>query len=223
MRAPTQKPLRLYAAVPAAEAHAACQGSPGLRAVSCGPVAALVEQRRRGAGSRAALRHDRIIGRALEACSAVVPFRFGTEVRSEPALRDVLAMNLEVLAGQLARVRGRVEMGLKVMLPPAPTPGATLRVAARPGFAGPCERVRALAPSADDRRERLLPIATGQVLEGCYLIAREAIDEFWAAVEDIRAVAAGLPVLGSGPWAAYSFCELALRTSSEPARCDHGS
>jgi hypothetical protein len=200
VRTPTPSSLRLYAAVPAGEAHAACPGSPGLRAVSCGPIAALVEERRSSAGPRAALRHDRIIGRALLACSAVVPFRFGTEIRSAPALRDVLAMNLDALSGRLAHVRGRVEMGLKVTLPPAPAPER---------WSAAIERVRALAPSADDRRERLLPNATGHVLEGCYLITREAIDAFWAAVEAVRA-AAGLPVLGSGPWAAYSFCELAL-------------
>jgi hypothetical protein len=199
-------PICLYAVVPADEAGAACDDNPGLRGVACGPIAGLVGRRRGRAGPRAALHHDRIIGRALGACSAVMPFRFGIEVRSEPELRGVLEINLDALSGQLARVRGRVEMGLKVKLPPSSPPER---------WSSALARVRALAPWVEDRRERLLRLSTGQALEGCYLVSREDVSAFWTAVEEIRAALAGLPVLGSGPWAAYSFCDLALRHAGE--------
>jgi len=201
-------PLRLYAIVPADDARALGEATrvlrPVLRLVPCGPVLAITGQAGREPVARASLRHDRIVGRALEACSSVVPFRLGVELRSEAALEDLLAANLPSLRVQLSRFSGRVEMGFKARLAAVP--------AGKPmSLPFDLARLRALAPSIEDRREHLERARTGQIFEGCYLIARQAIAAFWSAVEELRRATTELPVLASGPWAAYSFCDFTLR------------
>jgi Gas vesicle synthesis protein GvpL/GvpF len=77
--------------------------------------------------------------------------------------------------------------------------------------------IRALVPAAQDRREQLQQAAGGgRIFEGCYLVGRRAVDPFWAAVDESRSALGDLPILGSGPWAAYSFCDVVLR----PVSCD---
>ena len=198
MRVATASLLRLHAVVPAGEAATAT----GLCAIACGAIAGLAGKVRGEPPRRAALRHDRVVGRALAACSSVVPFRLGTDAPSAAALRATLAANEPALAHQLARFAGRVEMGLRVKLPSL----AALE-ALRAGLAP----IRALAPGLDDRRERLMSGAAGQVFEGCYLVSRGDIAAYWSGVREVRAALRGAPLVGSGPWAAYSFCDLVLR------------
>lgn len=200
----TSGPLCLYAIVPADDAKALSGATRGLRLVPCGPVLAITGKAGREPEVRAALHHDHIVGRALETCSSVVPFRLGVELRSEAELHHMLEANLPPLCEHLARLAGRVEMGVKAKL--------AAQAAPRPmRLPFDLERVRALAPSTADRREQLERARTGPVFEGCYLILRHAIAAFWSAVEELRRTATDLPVLGSGPWAAYSFCDFALR------------
>jgi gas vesicle protein GvpL/GvpF len=214
----TPDPICLYALVPADDAKALGGAARGLRLVRCGPVLAITGRTGREPELQAALRHDRIVGRALETCSSVVPFRLGVEFRCQAELEHLLQANLPSLTGHLARLAGRVEMGFKARLAGAAIPGPM-----RLPF--DLERVRALAPDPKDRREQLARAPTGDVFEGCYLILRQAIAAFWSAVEDLRRRVTGLPVLGSGPWAAYSFCDFALRTApitgaAQPPRLD---
>jgi len=223
---------RLHAVVLADEARAAIGGAAaGLRVIACGSVAGIAGSPRDETTLRAALRHDRIVGRAVAACSSVVPFRLGTDARSSAALCAVLAVNEAALARQLVRLAGRAEMGLKVKLG---SPAAIEVLHA--GLAS----IRALAPRPEDRRERLIaptvasprragsavggatpsdcaspiPGADGPVFEGCYLVSRDAIAAYWGGVGELRAALRGAPMLGSGPWAAYSFCDLVLRPGS---------
>jgi hypothetical protein len=208
--------FHLYAVVPAEEASRL----PVRRSFSvhlCGPAAALFGSPRpalSGAHAlRAALRHDRIVGLALAACSSVVPFRLALELASVAELDALCRLNARALAGQLARFRGRVEMGLKVRLPASPTD---------PSFPLPrgLDRVRGLAPEPADRYERLgfsrAGEGEGKLFAASYLVARHAVDDFWRATEGIRRLAPDLPLVGSGPWAAYSFCDVPLRRAGAP-------
>jgi len=175
-----------------------------VRFISCGPVAAAVGRPRRQSTSSLARRHDRILARLLAVCTSVVPFRFGLDLDSDTEVGGLLELNLDTLCRHLERVRDRVEMGARVKLSTW-SPAETLRL--KSGL-GP---IRALAPSGDDRRERLQQVATGRMFEGCYLIGRQAVDAFWSALDESRSALADLPILGSGPWAAYSFCDFVLR------------
>jgi Gas vesicle synthesis protein GvpL/GvpF len=203
---PAGRSLHLFAVVPAPEARAIRPGLRGLRHVACGPVAATIARssERARSASQAAQRHDRILGRLLSVCSSVVPFRFGIELRSEAELRALMERNRDALCRCLARVHGRVEMGAKVKLR-GWEPAAAGRLNAG------LEPIRALVPHIHDRRERLRHAADGPVFEGSYLIARDGIESFWTAVDECRAALGDLPLLGSGPWAAYSFCDVLLR------------
>ena len=196
--------LHLYAVVPAAEAGTIARTERGLRHVGCGPVAAAVGRARRRETALAARHHDRIVGRLLAACSSVVPFRLGIELGSDAELCELLQLNLETLCRCLARARGRVEMGARVrMWVWGPAPAIRLESGLGP--------IRALVPNPGDRRERLVPAAGGRIFEGSYLIRREAIEAFWTALDESRSALGDVPVLGSGPWAAYSFCDVVLR------------
>jgi hypothetical protein len=207
--------VHLYAVVPAEEASRLPLRR-SFSVLTCGPTAALFGAPRPGANAvRAALSHDRIVGLALAACSSVVPFRLALELASATELDALCRLNSAALADQLARFRGRVEMGLKMRLPaPAADPSSLLRRG--------LDRVRELAPKPADRCERLgfspQGGAGGRMFAASYLVPRHAIDDFWRATEGIRRLAPELPLLGSGPWAAYSFCDVPLQLAPVPLR-----
>jgi len=205
--------LQLYAVVPSEEASRL----PSRRSFSvhtCGPVAALFGPSRCGANAvLAALRHDRIVRLAFTACSSVVPFRAGLEIASVAELEALLELNSQQLTGQLTRFRDRMEMGLKVTLSGSATGSSSL-------LPRGLDRIRGLAPEPADRCERLdfssVEGARGKIFIASYLISRHAVDDFWRAADDIRRLAPELPLLGSGPWAAYSFCDVPLQRAEPP-------
>ncbi|MBI4704457.1 MAG: GvpL/GvpF family gas vesicle protein [Deltaproteobacteria bacterium] len=194
--------LALYAVVPAGEARVLDGRGRGLRCVGRGPVAVLAGPAAGPlAGLRgAALRHDRAVGLALALCSSVVPLRLGTLARDEGQIARLLAANVGLLCAELGRLRGRVEMGLKARL-------ALPALVLPPGL----ERVRRLAPQPEDRRESLATAGGAPVLVAAYLVRRQDIDAFWSALDELRRERPDVPLVGSGPWAAYSFCQVALR------------
>ena len=196
------KPVRLYAVVPAGEGLASGEMMRDVRMVNRGSIAALVGEACGQERDAAAIRHDNIVRAAIEQHSSVVPFRFGTELRSEYELRSLLKTNGQTLGDQLRRFCGRLEMGLKARLTPETAPGTQLL---RLPFG--LERIRALAPLSSDRQEKLGTGRGGTVFEGCYLIGREDIDRFWDALERIRSA---VP-------------ELACRVNSVPSRYSAGS
>jgi hypothetical protein len=199
------KPIHLYAAVPAEQGAALEARMRGFSVLAGGTVAAIFGCLPDfGDEVRAALWHNRIVGLALETCSSVVPFRLGIELRSRAELCATVSLNAQELSDQLARFRGRVEMGLKVRL-------ATLTADEPLRVPSALERVRAFAPQPEDRCERLVRSGQDRILEGCYLISRQSVAEFWRVLDAIRRLSPELALLGSGPWAAYSFCNVPLR------------
>jgi hypothetical protein len=143
--------------------------------------------------------HDRIVGLAVARCSSVVPFRLGTDFASKAELRAAMSSHAGHFAGELERLHGRVEMGLKMRLPSTAAAGVLCGL-------GGLDRIRSLAPEPTDRCESFSLGLDGRVFAGCYLVARDAVADFWEAVQEIRRAAPALPTLGSGPWAPYSFC-----------------
>jgi hypothetical protein len=72
------------------------------------------------------LAHERVLEAIMER-GPVLPLRFGTELESEDELAAVLAERRDELARGLERVRGRVELGLRVLpAPPAILVGSYL-------------------------------------------------------------------------------------------------
>src|SRR5919205_1455506 len=93
-----------------------CAGEP--RLIQCGGIAAVVselEAERVGLTRENVFAHERVIGRVL-AHTTPLPFRFGTVV-SASRLEAYIDSQREFLQAQLARVRGSVEMSVKVIWP----------------------------------------------------------------------------------------------------------
>lgn len=111
--------LYLYAIV-SAEGHAAIPagGIDGaeVQAITESGVVAVVSRLPKGPmrPQRSKLAaHHRVL-RELAETHSVLPVAFGTMIEDEDDLRQVLQLNREALAGLLGRLRGKVEMGLKV-------------------------------------------------------------------------------------------------------------
>ena len=122
-----------------------------------------------------------------------------------------MSLNSGWLLAQLRRFEGRVEMGLKVRVSSGQS-AEPLRVPFGIG------RIRALAPRPGDRAEGLRRNGQGSSFEGSYLISRRDIEVYWSALDVIRRAAPEVPLLGTGPWAPYNFCEKPLQRSDPSAQ-----
>jgi hypothetical protein len=187
-----------------------------LQTVRCKNIAALIGSSLPASDlQQAALDHDRVVGAALEVCTSVIPFRLGIVLPSAIALRNVLVCNQYALNAMLRRLHDRVEMGVRVRLQATsvarPCQSRPLMPA---GLQLGLKRIRALAPNPSEQRETLVRRKTGFDFAGCYLIARQSIESFWAAADELARQSPKLPIVGSGPWAAYSFATLPLRTEA---------
>jgi hypothetical protein len=185
----------------------------GLRAVRVGALTALVtDVRRPPAATTANLRkYHRTLAVIADATPATLPVRFGTTM-SEPELAIILFSRATSLTATLRRVRGRVQMTLRL---PGRS-GAATRPPAKPVKSGR-EYLRTLAarerdiPGFDVVRKTLSPWIKeeridrrGTIVSVYHLVARRS-----AAAYARRATAAmadaGLVVVVSGPFPPYAF------------------
>jgi hypothetical protein len=149
-----------------------------------------------------AIRHDRMMAQLCERCSAVVPFRLGVRISSTDALRRVLRDHLSIFDNALTRFAGRFEMGIKIKN--KSTGDLALEPKEHLGA------IHELTRDARDRRERVVTRGGAPIFEGAYLIERAKVNEFWSAMDTLRTTFVGSPVLGTGPWAPYSFCDFEI-------------
>jgi len=179
-------------------------------------------------------RHEEIVEDILEhrhGQMGVLPVRFGTVLEDEDAARRVLASHREAFARDLAQVRGRVELSLRVLwdegipdaeVPPPTTyrqvPGGNgraylmalveharqMRARRQRAEAVAAELEAPLLQLAADHVHRCLE--TPRMLLTCaYLIDRGNVEAFQRRV---RALQDGRPEFSfhcTGPWPAYSF------------------
>jgi hypothetical protein len=155
--------------------------------------------------------HDRVVTALMED-GAVLPMRFGTVAGSEADVRELLARRGEELRGQLAHVRGRVEMGVRAMWNDEPADGdgataglpaangaefmrrkAKLRAAARQRAA---ELHAAVEHLAVDSVVHLIP-RDDTAFSASYLVEHDDAEAF--------AARAGEHATVTGPWPPYSF------------------
>ncbi|MFZ4579553.1 MAG: GvpL/GvpF family gas vesicle protein [Myxococcota bacterium] len=174
-----------------------------VQTVTLGVLSALVSEPRDESPVDRALRHDRIVQRAIARYGSVVPFRAGTVLESVEAVVQLLDSNTGLLVLQLARFTNRVEMGLKAAFDPTVTT-ALDRQAFDHWVA------RSLSQLADERRERVQDVGNKAIFDAAYLMSLERVAEFCAAVREGRSRHPSVPVIVTGPWAPYSFCDFAL-------------
>jgi hypothetical protein len=140
----------------------------------------------------------------------LLPVRFGTLVADEAAAARALADRRSELEAGLERVRGAVELSLRVHAPePADAPP--------PDAASGSEYMRAKATrtqAAARLHEPLAALARAsalrpapELLRAAYLVDREAVEPFVARVRELQDEHPALSLLCTGPWPPYSFAE----------------
>jgi len=175
--------------------------------------------------------HEAIV-ESLMADRSVLPVRFGTLVADEAQMRVRLATHHDRFAAALDHVRGRVELGLRVLWNDGGTEDGT-RVSLEAEMGAPVSAGRAylIARLEKERqaqarkargealavqlRASLAPLAMDSVIKvvaaprllltAAYLVDRQSIDAFRAKVQGLAASLTQLQILCTGPWPAYSF------------------
>jgi Gas vesicle synthesis protein GvpL/GvpF len=130
------------------------------------------------------LNHDRVVYSLMER-GPVLPMRFGTVLDDETEVRSLLLSRRKELRDMLARVRGRVEFGVRGE--------QTKATSGRAYMHARLDRKRSLAPLAE-----LAADSRARHKDTAYLVDRDLADAF---KERARSMKLAL----SGPWPPYSF------------------
>ena len=190
---------------------------PGLRVVRVGALAAFVTDARRASAPTPVnlRRYHRTIAAISDAMPAVLPVRFGTTL-AESELALTLRTRADSLIGALRRVRGRVQMTVRLTGAPTEKNPVPLR-AARMATASGREYLIARAIRERDvpgfgavrealgvwiREERIE--RQGNVVTVYHLVPRRAAAAYARTASDAIA-AVGLRGIVSGPFPAYAF------------------
>ena len=178
--------------------------------------------------------HERVVERIM-VDRAVLPMRFGTKLPDEGALRQSLAAREEEFVATLARVRGRVEVGVRAMRPlgaePAagelrPEPLARVATSGREYLEAKLRNGRLVEREAAAVHEPLARLAVEvsrqaarapeELLRASYLIDRPVLARFRGAVERLQREHPGVAILCTGPWPPYSFVGTTAALPREP-------
>jgi len=174
---------------------------------------------------------------AFMADSTVLPVRFGTVLADKAAVQATLAAHYSHFVTNLDRVRGRVELGLRVLWDNNDCPidkDDRTRVAGS-GRAYLLARMQeerrahawrqrgeALAAELDGPLADLAVESTHQVLvtprlllTAAYLVERRVVVPFQRRVETLNGAYPGLRFLCTGPWPPYSFVGAVVSTANE--------
>ena len=176
-----------------------------------------------------ALVHAAVVRSVLDRTTPL-PFRFGTLV-TEEQLRSYVTARRDALAQNLARVRGCVEMNVKIISDrdSTETPAPEQKSAEKPGTAFLAEKRREIlgseARAAEAKRvggwlESLLGECVRKgiytdnkgklLLAAAHLVEREIVEEYRRRLKEAQSEQPELKFLTSGPWPPYSFANINL-------------
>jgi hypothetical protein len=157
-------------------------------------------------------RHEEVVESLMEQCD-LLPVRYGTRVEDESAAERVLADRRTELVNALERVRGAVELSVRIFSEDAgddvpPAQGADyLRWRARRERARLKARAcvhQPLVLMARDSMEHV-PSDAHELLREAYLVERDDVDAFVRRVAEVEAANPRMRLLCTGPWPPYSF------------------
>jgi hypothetical protein len=156
------------------------------------------------------LTHERVLEAVMER-GPVLPLRFGTQLASEQELEAALRERRDELLRALERVRGRVELGLRVLA----GRGERTRGSGRDYLLGRLAEQRRAETVARDLHAPLADLALASrlgerlsppaILVGSYLVEEGAVERFRSRGRDLAARHPDLSVVVTGPWPPYSF------------------
>lgn len=201
------------------EPHAALPEAPGLedrplRLVRAHEVAGLYSEHERAAFEPDAAtlwRHDEVVEAAM-ADGAVLPARFGTTFADPSALSDVLERDQPQLRRALDRVRGCVELAVRVSAPAPPTDDphggreyVEARLARRRELGA--LTARTLVPLSEHAvsSRHSGPTGDSSTLTASYLVRTGEVRRFAEQVRQLADRHEELSVSCTGPWPPYSF------------------
>jgi hypothetical protein len=180
--------------------------------LASGELAVIYGPATEGEVSAEALWHHEEVVEALMDDRDVLPFRYGTRCTDADAAARAVAERREELAAALERIRGAVELSLRVLVTDASgeaPKSARDYVAAK---ARDAAIARAIVGSVHEplsaraRASRQKPSGNGaEPLRAAYLVDREHVDAFAAQVAGLQARRPDLRLLCTGPWPPYSF------------------
>ena len=157
-------------------------------------------------------RHEEVV-EALMRDRDLLPVRYGTLLTDEDAAARVVAEHHDEFRAALDRVRGAIELSLRVVIadhlaPPAIRSGteymrARARVGARreAAVATIHEPLSLLARESSQRSVGRPP----ELLRAAYLVDRGTVECFTGLVERLQTGAPDMQLLCTGPWPPYSF------------------
>jgi Gas vesicle synthesis protein GvpL/GvpF len=162
-------------------------------------------------------RHEEVL-EALMADRDLLPVRYGTRLEDEDAVARAVGERRDELGAALERVRGSVELSVRVM-----RTGTQSTVLPAAGASSGAEylRLRARADASRERTARALHAPLSELarasVEGqprpqelfraAYLVGRDGVDQFAAGVARLQQATPGVSILCTGPWPPYSFVE----------------
>jgi hypothetical protein len=189
---------------------------PELSAVPAGRLAAVCAPANDEQVSPDTLWRREAVVESLMESADLLPLRYGTRFDDTAAAAAAVERRQDELAAALDRVRGAVELSVRVLAPAerdegraAATGTEYLRGKARAASARDAVAQAVHEPLAglardSVRRESGRP---GEQLTGAYLVDRDAVEAFAARVADLQASLPELRLLCTGPWPPYSFAE----------------
>jgi hypothetical protein len=158
----------------------------------------------------AVVAHARVVEKLVPLTDALLPARFGLEFDDKLSLEEAVQKRGGKLGESLEHVRGRVELGLRVVggepgeeEPPPATGRAYLEARAAENRLGR-ELHESLAARADGATRAEQPDPR-LVLSSAYLVDPDTIPAFLGAVEELKSQHPGLTFALTGPWPPYNF------------------
>ena len=198
-------------------------GSLSLQAVPVDGLTAVCAPAEREDATVAALWRREETIEALMADRDLLPVRYGTRLEDDAAAARAVTERRDELAAALDRVRGAVELSLRVIA--ADDPGearADDETGGRTRSGADYIRAKACLVARRDAGARTLhePLSTLarasvkrpprpplELLRVAYLVDRPAVEGFTALVARAQRSSPGLRLLLTGPWPPYSFAE----------------
>jgi hypothetical protein len=183
-------------------------------------VVGVVDRERIEQSEDAVLTHARVVDELTGLNDAVLPARFGRGYPDAAALRDAVAEQADALRLALDRVRGCLELGLRVLSEPSDS-GPTGQ-SGREYMLDRLDRRNRVQRLADEvhaplaalaRAETRTVAATPQLLlSAAYLVPRDALERFQSAVQELEDIHPELSLACTGPWPPYSFATAELES-----------